>query len=88
MLLFINPLIGQSVDRVHRLAELYGEISREAACRLVAIWRNAGEIDSRPVKHEPVAWRTVAENARRTLSEVSRRPELQRDPRLRRGGER
>jgi hypothetical protein len=88
MLLFMNPRIGQSVDRVYQLAELYGEISTEAACRLVAIWRDADESKSRSVKHEPIAWRTVAENARRTLSEVSRRPELQRDPRLRRGGER
>jgi hypothetical protein len=88
MLLFLNPRIGQSVDRVYELARLYGEISVEAARRLVAIWRGADESESRPVQHEPVAWRTAAENARRTLSEVSRRQELQRDARLRRGRER
>jgi hypothetical protein len=88
MLLFLNPRIGQSVDRVYELAGLYGEISIVAARRLAAIWRGADESESRPVQHEPVAWRTAAENARRTLSEVSRRQELQRDARLRRGLER
>ena len=89
MLLFINPRVGQSVERVYELAELYGEISVDAARRLVAIWRDADVAGSRPVRHEPVAWRTAAENARRALSEVSRRPELQHETRLRgRGNER
>jgi len=41
VLLFINPVIGQSVDRVYELAALYGEISIAAARRLVAILRDA-----------------------------------------------
>jgi hypothetical protein len=72
MLLFMNPPVGQSVDRVYELAELYGEISVAAARRLVAIWRDADRADKRQVQHESVAWRTAAENARRALSEVSR----------------
>jgi hypothetical protein len=88
MLLFLNPRIGQSVDRVYQLAQLYGEISTAAARRLVAIWRHADERASRPPRHEPVAWRTAAENARRTLSEVSRRSELARDARSRRSTDR
>jgi hypothetical protein len=89
MLLFMNPRVGQSVNRVYELAELYSEISVDAARRMVAIWCDADEAESRPAQHDTVAWRTVAENARRALSEVSRRPELQHDVRLRhRGGER
>lgn len=88
VLLFLNPRIGQSVDRVYELAQLYGEISTSAARRLIAIWRAADSSESRPVQHEPIAWRTAAENARRTLSELSRRQELQREARLRRGYER
>ena len=89
MLLFMNPRVGQSVNRVYELAELYSEISVDAARRLVAIWREADETESRPPQHETIAWRTVAENARRALSEVSRRPELQHDALLRhRSGER
>ena len=88
ILLFLDPRIGRSVDRVYRLAALYGEISTEAARRLVAIWCAAPDEPGRPPRHEPVAWRTAADNARRTLSEVSRRSELARDARLRRGGDR
>jgi hypothetical protein len=85
MLLFMNPRVGQSVDRVYELAGLYGEISVDAARRLVAIWRDADEAESKPGRYEPVTWRTAAENARRALSEVSRRPALQQPPRLRSG---
>jgi hypothetical protein len=88
MLLFMNPHVGQSVDRVYQLAELYGEISVDAARRLVAIWRDADRTEAVKVQYESVAWRTAADNARRALSEVSRRPELRHEPRLRgRGGE-
>ena len=83
MLLFMNPRVGQSVNRVYELAELYSEISVDAARRMVTIWRDADETESRPTQHETIAWRTVAENARRALSEVSRRPELQHDVLLR-----
>ena len=79
MLLFINPRVGQSVDRVYELAELYSEISVDAARRLIAIWRDAERPESERAEskqdhHAAVAWRTAAENARRALSEVSRRP--------------
>jgi uncharacterized protein (DUF2336 family) len=83
MLLFMNPRVGESVDRVYELAELYSEISVDAARRLLGIWLDAERAEARPVRHESVAWRTAAENARRALSEVSRRPELQHDARLR-----
>ena len=72
MLLFINPRVGQSVQRVYQLAELYGEISVEAARRMVSIWRGADGAETAPARHEPVAWRMAAEQARRALSEVSR----------------
>jgi hypothetical protein len=89
ILLFMNPRVGQSVERVYQLAELYSEISVDAARRLVAIWRDADVSESKPARHEPVTWRAAAENARRALSEVSRRPALQHDGRLRsRGHER
>jgi hypothetical protein len=74
VLLFMNPHIGQSVDRVYELAGLYGEITVAAARRLVAIWREADKNDRTGAHHQPVAWRTAADNARRALSEISRRP--------------
>jgi len=85
VLLFMTPWAGQSVDRIYELAELYAEISVEAACRLISIWRNADSAENSHVHYEPVAWPAAAENARRALSEGSCRPELQQDGRARRG---
>jgi hypothetical protein len=88
LLLFMNPRIGQSVDRVHALSFLYGEISITAARRLTALWREADR-DARPgVQHHSVAWRAAAENARRALSEVSRRSALSQERLLRSGNRR
>ena len=87
MLLFMNSWAGQSVDRVYQLAELYGEISIDAARRMITIWRNAESAETSHVHHETVNWQAAAENARRALSEVLRRPDPQQDWRLR-GGER
>lgn len=85
VLLFMTPWAGQSVDRIYELAELYAEISVEAACRLISIWRNADPAENGHIHYEPVGWPAAAENARRALSEGSRRPELQHDVRARSG---
>lgn len=70
----LSPWVGQWADRVHELVRLYREISTDAAGRLIAIWRDVGQAESRPVHDEPALWRAAAENARRALSELSRRP--------------
>jgi len=85
LLLFWSSWVGQPVDCICELADLYDEISTDAAHRLIAIWREDKRAEDEPVQHEPVAWRAAAENARRTLSEVSRRPDLQHDARSRSG---
>jgi len=74
MLLFVNPHIGQSIDRVYELAELYGEITVDAARRMIALLRDVDPADYRPPRYESPAWRNAAENARRALSEIARRP--------------
>jgi len=43
ILLFLNPAIGQSVERVFELAQLYDDITPGAAAYMVAIWRQPGE---------------------------------------------
>ena len=60
--LFLNPAIGQSVERVFELAQLYDDISWSAAERMVAIWRQKGE-RLRP-RHAPVLWDDERSNAR------------------------
>ena len=39
ILLCLNPAIGQSVQRVLDLANLYEDLDRESAMRLIAIWQ-------------------------------------------------
>jgi uncharacterized protein (DUF2336 family) len=83
ILLFVNPRGVRSVERVEELAELYREISVDAARRLLAIWREADKQERSKTQHQSIAWRTAAENARRALSEVSRRPTQYRETRTR-----
>jgi hypothetical protein len=66
--------VGQWADRVNALVQLHREISTDAACRLVAIWRDAAQAESSPVHGAPVSAQPIAENERRTLFELSRRP--------------
>jgi hypothetical protein len=83
ILLFMVPQTERSVDRVDELVELYSDISVDAARRLLAIWREADKDERSRTQHRSIAWRTAAENARRALSEISRRPPNYRDARTR-----
>jgi len=65
ILLFLNPIVGQSVERVYDLARLYDEMTANAAARMVAIWRAGGR--PRPA-HAPVHWDDERRNARGTLT--------------------
>jgi hypothetical protein len=54
ILLFLNPAVGQSVQRIFELCRLYSELKPVAAERMLAIWQSSGpQSDSR---HEPVYW--------------------------------
>ena len=52
ILLFLNPSVGQSVQQVYDLADLFDAPPREAAAHMLAIWRTAG--DGPAAIHEPV----------------------------------
>lgn len=49
ILLFLDPAIGQSVQRVYDLAQLFDELPRASAERMLEIWRN-GEAPQRPAQ--------------------------------------
>jgi hypothetical protein len=55
ILMFINPAVGHSVERVHALAALYDEMSAAAAAGMVAIWQ-ALQASERAAKYHPVTW--------------------------------
>jgi hypothetical protein len=67
ILLFINPAIGHSVQRVYELAALYAEISHDTAESMLAIWRGRPLATSKP-EHQPVLYDDEQRSARLTAS--------------------
>jgi len=53
ILLFLNPVIGQSTQRLYELSHLFDELDPAAAEHMVSIWRTTAP--RHPV-HEPVYW--------------------------------
>jgi hypothetical protein len=82
ILLFINPRIGQSVQRVYELATRYDDITTEAALCLVAIWQASDPREQDLPRPQPVSRRPVPEGGRPASPLAARRP-LQRDARVR-----
>jgi hypothetical protein len=80
VLLFINPVIGQSVDRVYQLATLYSEISVDAARRMVAILRDADPAPRKAARPEHVSRPPSADTARRGLFNIAEPLVSRRDP--------
>jgi len=70
ILLFLNPVVGQSVRRMFELCQLYGEVSSAAAERILTIWHAS------PVRphaaHEPVYWDDERRSQRASGIEKSR----------------
>jgi hypothetical protein len=65
ILLFLNPAIGQSVERVHDLARFFDEMRPEAAHAMVAVWRSTSPgstavHNSAPRENEPRGARRFA----------------------------
>jgi len=73
ILLFLNPLIGQSVQRVFHLAQLYDRLAPAAAVRIVATLRETA-LATRRAAHRPMLWDDDADRGRRTGAESARRP--------------
>jgi hypothetical protein len=76
ILLFLNPAIGHSVERVHGLAKLYDEIMPQAADHLAAIWRRVGPSRPGDPAHRPHYWDDEAHRARSWPSAGARRAPL------------
>jgi uncharacterized protein (DUF2336 family) len=77
VLLFLNPEIGQSVQRVFELAQLFDELSPEAAQQMTAVWQTTGT-PRRPV-HEPVYADDERRSARSTATPSRHRTARTRD---------
>jgi hypothetical protein len=71
ILLLLNPVIGQSVARVYKLADLFDELTQNSATRMVSIWRK-GAARSRAA-HAPFYWDDEQHSARSYASSAPRR---------------
>ena len=77
ILLFLNPAVGESIERVYDLANLFDELTPVAAERMLAIWRKPGQ-RSRSV-HEPVHWDDEQRSARSLATPTQHRAARGRD---------
>ncbi len=64
ILMFFNPVVGHSVERVHALATLFDEMTLPAAEGMVAIWQALPSEAQTVVKHQPASWNDARSQAR------------------------
>lgn len=64
IVLFLNPAIGQSVERVFGLVKLFDQVSAAAALRIVFSWRDAAGSEKRAPRYQSVHWDDDARHAR------------------------
>ena len=73
LLMFVNPAVGHSVERVHALAMLFDEMTAPAAEDMVAIWQALRGDTRSAAKHQPLLWNDERTRARPSLA-PARRP--------------
>jgi hypothetical protein len=72
LLMFVNPAVGHSVERVHALATLYDEMTAQAAEGMVAIWQALRDEARSAAKHQPLLWNDERSRARPAAAPVRR----------------
>ncbi len=73
ILLFLNPVIGQSVPRVFDLAKFYDQLTEQAASRIVASLRDTAPAARRGA-HQALLFDDEADRGRRAAADSARRP--------------
>ncbi len=74
ILMFVNPAVGHSVERVHALAVLYDEIMVPAAEEMLAIWQALQHHEHTAARHQPLAWDDETHRSARPAPSVQRHP--------------
>jgi hypothetical protein len=78
ILMFVNPAVGHSVERVHGLAALYDEMTARAAESMVAIWQALQKNERAETKYQPVTRDDQTRLRARPATAVQRTPAAQR----------
>ena len=74
VLIFVNPAVGHSVERVHALAALYDDMTMPAAESMLAIWQALHNDESARAKYRPLVWDDETRRRVRQGLTVRRRP--------------
>jgi Uncharacterised protein conserved in bacteria (DUF2336) len=74
LLMFVNPAVGHSVERVHALAMLYDEMTAQGAEGMVAIWQALRSEARSVTKHQPLFWNDERSRARPAQAAARRPP--------------
>jgi hypothetical protein len=69
ILLFLNPVVGQSVPCIFELCQLYGEVSSAAAEHMLTIWQ--GKPVRPHAEHETVYWDDERRGARSSGAQIT-----------------
>jgi hypothetical protein len=85
ILLFLNPAVGQSVERVFDLVELHYHLTPQAALALVADWRDSSPVKRRTARHQPFYWDDEARMRRPALDHAWRASSQTPDGRIQTG---
>jgi hypothetical protein len=73
ILMFLNPDIGQSVQRVYDLADLFLDLPQDSALHLLSVWRSADRAEARAAIHRPAHWPDSGKNSRTFASQERQR---------------
>jgi hypothetical protein len=77
ILLFLNPAIGQSVQRLYELCILFDDLTPAAADRMLGIWQSGAA--GPKAAHETVYWNDEQRGARAQSQHTSLRPTAKRE---------
>jgi hypothetical protein len=73
ILISLNPTIGQSVDRVFELSDLFAQVPLASALHLVAIWRAADRMEAKSFLHRRPHWDDAIASARHATAHEPKR---------------
>jgi hypothetical protein len=74
ILMFVNPAVGHSVERVHALAMLYDELTAQAADGMIAIWQSLPRQEHVAAQHRPLLRSDETRSRARPATAVRRSP--------------
>jgi hypothetical protein len=74
ILMFLNPAVGHSVERVHSLATLFEEIPAASAESMIAVWQALQHDEAAAPKHRPLVWDDEARRRARDEKPLQRLP--------------